>query len=330
MLLWIAALFCLLLTTLAVGVTLYMFMQYSSPEPSLIEIRLKTFKELGKRESSYGKDEEKDITALFKGSLYSSKKWESFLEKYSFVGWLKQMLVQAGQTTPIDQYLIKTVFIPVIMTFVLGLVLGMPFIILLGPLLSGGMIGLLVFQRNKRLEKMTEQLPDALSIMTSALRAGHSFQSALALMVNEMQDPIAGELAQVVNDMNLGLSLKESFAKLLDNISHLPDYHMLATAVLIQRETGGNLAEVLEGLSVTIRDRFKLKRQINALTGQAQATGFILGMAPLVMLILLTLFFYSYVEPLYTTTIGNIAIGVAVVLQIIGFFFIKKILTVEF
>ena len=109
----------------------------------------------------------------------------------------------------------------------------------------------------------------------------------------------------------------------------LPDVRMFSTAVVIQREAGGNLAEVLEKLGYTIRERFKLKAQISALTGQSRLTGYVLGGAPALILTFLTVFMYSYVKPLYETDMGHLALGAVVILQCIGFFVMKKIIDIR-
>jgi tight adherence protein B len=129
--------------------------------------------------------------------------------------------------------------------------------------------------------------------------------------------------------MNLGIPVKEAMEKMVGNLDNMPDVKMFCTAVLIQREAGGNLAEILDKLSNTIRERFKLKGQIMALTGQARLTGYVLGCAPLVLLGILSMFFYSYVKPLYETEMGKMLLIVAAVLQVIGFLVMKKIIEIR-
>jgi tight adherence protein B len=322
---------CLFLFSCALAWLTYQALALNTPEVSVVQQRLQRFQNMGAYEASVnaGKDQARNLEHLFKGSLYANKLWETVLERFTFTKSLKKLLVQSGQKVPVDQFVFQRLLLPLLVALLLGFAFQAPVCLLLSPLVSGVSLGLLILKRKKRMEMLVQQLPDALGVMTSAVRAGHSLQSALTLVVNEMPQPIVGELAQVVTDLNLGLPLKDSLTKLVLNLEELTDYHILATAILIQKETGGNLAEILEKLSTTIRERFKLKRQINALTGQAQATGMILGVAPTAMLLLLTVVFYDYVAPLYETGIGRLAIFFAIALQVIGFFIINRILNIK-
>lgn len=327
----IALVTCLFLFCTALAWLIYQAMALRTPEVSVVQQRLQRYQNMGAYEASVnaGKNQMRDLQHLFKGSLYASQVWEGILERFTLIKTLKKLLVQSGLKIPIDKFVFQGLFMPLLLALLLGFAFQSPVPLLISPLVSGGAISWLILKRKKRMELLVQQLPDALGVMTNAVRSGHSLQSALALVVSEMPQPIVGELAQVVTDLNLGLPLKDSLAKLVLNLEELTDYHILATAILIQKETGGNLAEILERLSTTIRERFKLKRQIASLTGQAQATGMILGVAPTAMLLLLTLVFYDYVAPLYETGIGRIAILVAIGLQVLGFFIIQRILSIK-
>jgi tight adherence protein B len=202
-------------------------------------------------------------------------------------------------------------------------------LVLAGILFPGLAFAFVEVKRRKRLSKFVIQLPDALGMITSALRAGHSFQSAMSVASTELSDPISTEFALVVRDTNLGIPMKEAMGKMVGRLDALPDVRMFVTAVMIQREAGGNLAEILEKLGYTIRERFKLKGQVSALTGQARLTGYVLGAAPAIIFIGLSLFMYSYVQPLWETLLGHIAIGVVIVMQAIGFFVMRKIIEIR-
>ena len=312
-----------------VAFALFYLLRYNTPELSPAQQRLVKFKDLGNSEAEAYREKYRDLSSLFKGSLYENESLGALLEKVSLFRQVKKLLVQAGLTNPVDKFILHYLVAPVAICGFLGLVTGVLPILLVGLVIPGVAIGYLLFKRKKRFDKLVQQLPDALNIMTSALRAGHSFQAALSIVVTELPKPISQELSQVVNDLNLGYPLKDSLTKLINNLETLPDYQMLSTAILIQRETGGNLAEVLDQLGTTIRERFKLKRQVAALTGQAQLTGMVLGAAPFAMLLLLSLFFYGYVAPLYEHPLGHAALVVAFVMQTIGFIVIKKILTIK-
>ena len=133
----------------------------------------------------------------------------------------------------------------------------------------------------------------------------------------------------MVRDINLGIPVPDALVRLVNKLDALPDICIFATAVTIQREAGGNLAEILESLANTIRERFKLKGQIAALTGQSRLTGYVLGGAPATMLVGLSIFMYSYVKPLYETDMGHLALMVAMGLQIVGFLVMRKIIDIR-
>lgn len=230
---------------------------------------------------------------------------------------------------PSDRFLIQVIVIPILALLALSVLSGF-FSLLLGvPLIIFGTYGYVLFRRTKRYARFIAQMPDALSMITSALRAGHSFQSALTVVSTEMSDPISSEFASVVRDVNLGIPVKEALGRLVAKLDMLPDVRMFATAVMIQREAGGNLAEVLENLGYTIRERFKLKGQISALTGQSRLTGYVLGAAPVLILLFLSIFMYDYVKPLYETSLGHLALFAAIMLQCMGFFIMKRIIDIK-
>jgi tight adherence protein B len=323
----VATLFCV--CAVGMGAALYFLQKFLSPEPSFMQQRLMRLKSQHREEtSSIYQNEARKISQLFKDRNYANEALGKFLENYSFTELIKRSLYQAGLTIPVDKFILYFLVGPFLGGFLLFMLSKNFVIFLLGlivPLLS---FGALKFRQGKRLARFTTQLPDALNLITSSLRAGHSFQSAIGVVASEMPDPIGVEFALVVNDINLGIPVKEAMAKLVANLD-LPDVRMFSTAVLIQREAGGNLAEVLDKLGYTIRERFKLKGQISALTGQSRLTGYVLGCAPVGLFVILFLLFPAYVEPLYTTTLGMFGLGVAGVLQLIGFFIMKKIIDIR-
>jgi tight adherence protein B len=266
---------------------------------------------------------------LIKETEFANKFLQKFLENISFVQLLNRQLQQAGVATPVDRFFIQWFVGPVAAAGLVALLVQMPLVALAGtavPILAWFVLS---FRISGRLSKINTQLPDSLNMMNSALRAGYAFNSALMAVAHEMPEPIATEFRQVSSDISLGIPLKQALSKMVETLDRIPDIRMFATAVIIQRESGGNLAEILEQLADTIRQRYKLKRQISAMTGQAQMTGYVLGCAPIVLLGFLTFFMFDYVAPLYQTLYGQIALGVALVMQIIGFFIMRAIIEIK-
>ncbi|MBX2860890.1 MAG: type II secretion system F family protein [Vampirovibrio sp.] len=318
------------IVSIAIAFGVVSLQKYMNPEPSLMQVRLSQLKEQHEEEEAlYEYNNTSDLTRFLRGSGYSSEELGKLLEKYSFFGSLKRLIRQSGIVVPPDKFFIMFMAAPLAFSLFSTLILKNPLIGLACLTIPVVSIFLLVFKRNQRLEKFTKQLPDALAMLTSSLRAGHSFQSALSIVSTEMPDPMSIELGNVVNDMNLGIPVKEALNKMIVSLNSLPDAKMLATAILIQREAGGNLAEILDKLGFTIRERFKMKGQIASLTAQSTMTGYVMGLAPITLLGIMTVFMGDYVAPLYETEIGNVALGIGAVMQIIGFFIMKKIVEIR-
>lgn len=320
----------LIFSAIGIGAALFFFQRYSNPEPSLIQQRLMQIKIRHAEESTFElREQSKRMQRLYKDAEYSNPALGQKLEALGFFQHLRMLISQSGMKVTPDKFFMNNIVLPLILCTLLGVFTGVPPLFLLGPGIAGGSYVYVVFRRKQRLNKFVVQLPDALSLITSSLRAGHSFQSALTVVSTELGEPISAEFSLVVRDINLGIPVKEALNRMVYKLDTLPDVRMFATAVLIQREAGGNLAEVLEKLGYTIRERFKLKGQISALTGQSRLTGYVLGGAPAVLLLGLSVFMYGYVKPLWETEPGHIALGAVVVLQTIGFFFMKKIIDIR-
>lgn len=312
------------------GAAVFLFQRYNNPEPSPVLKRLEELKARQESGEAFEQQEQaRKLAKLYKETNYQNAHWGKKLESLNFFLHLKHLMQQADIKTPPDKFFILNMLTPIVLFLVAGLLTGMLFLMPAGFVLAGLSYVLILFKRKQRLNQLVTQLPDALSLITSALRAGHSLQSAMTVVSTEMPDPTATEFSNMVRDINLGIPVKDALTRMVKKLDNLPDFCMFSTAVLIQREAGGNLAEVLEKLGYTIRERFRLKGQIAALTGQSRLTGYILGCAPAVLLVGLSLFMYSYVKPLWETDMGHIALAVAVVMQLIGFFVMRKIIDIR-
>jgi tight adherence protein B len=189
-------------------------------------------------------------------------------------------------------------------------------------------IGFVLYRRSKRLDAFDQGLPEALDLMVSGLRAGHSLVAALRLVAQESPDPIGTEFRMCFEEQNYGLELRAALENMVTRIP-LQDLRIMATAVLIQKESGGNLAEVLEKTSAVIRERFKLKRQVRVHTAQGRLTGWILSFLPLALGIGLYLIDPGTMSILWTRPIGLKLMALSVVMTIIGGLVIRKIVNME-
>jgi tight adherence protein B len=178
--------------------------------------------------------------------------------------------------------------------------------------------------RQRRFLRFEELFPDAMDLLARAVRAGHAFTSGLEMIAKEMPKPVSEEFQKVYDQQNLGLPLRDALANLVKRMP-LPDVRIFVTALMIQRESGGNLAEILDNLSMVIRERFKLMRQIKVYTAQGRLTLIILTIMPPFFLLMSYLMRPDYIKPLFTEPEGHRLLIYAIVLQIIGFFVIRKI-----
>jgi tight adherence protein B len=200
-------------------------------------------------------------------------------------------------------------------------------------LLIGAALGFLplsyvLIKRGKRFKKFEAGLPDALDLMTSALRVGHSFNSALSLVSRECADPIGSEFRAAFDEQNFGLELRVALENLIARIP-LQDLKIVVTAILIQRESGGNLAEVLEKTAYVIRQRFRLKRQVMTHTAQGRLTGWILTILPVALGIGLYIINPDTESLLWHREIGVKLLFAGAGMMVIGTLIIQKIVRMD-
>jgi tight adherence protein B len=186
----------------------------------------------------------------------------------------------------------------------------------------------LVLRRRRRFKQFAKQLPDALELVARALRAGHSLASGFSLVSEEMRAPIAKEFHRVFEEQNLGVPLEEALDNMTERIPNI-DLRFFATAVILQRQTGGDLAEILDKIGYLVRERFKIWGQVQALTGEGRLSGVVLlGLPPLLFLTVYKLN-PEYVMPLFTDPMGRKMLAGAIVMQLMGAIVIKKIVNIK-
>jgi tight adherence protein B len=184
------------------------------------------------------------------------------------------------------------------------------------------------YQRTKRFDRFEELFPEAIDTLARAVRAGHAFTTALELISDEVSEPVAGEFRMLFEEQKFGLPMREALSHLVDRVP-LVDVKFFVTAVMLQRETGGNLAEILDNLSYVIRERFKIMRQVRVYTAQGRLTMMLLmGMPPIIVM---GMYFMNpqFIQPLFTDPIGHVLIVVGLVLQTVGYFVIRKIIRIQ-
>ena len=189
-------------------------------------------------------------------------------------------------------------------------------------------IAFVAFQRKRRLRKFEEYFPEALDLLGRAVRAGHAFTTGLEMISKECPEPLAGEFRTAFEEQNFGLPLRDALLNLTERIP-LIDVRFFVTALLIQKETGGNLAEILDGLARVIRDRFRIYREVQVRTAQGRLTAGILIALPIMMLIILSGLNPKYVGVLFTDPMGPVILATAAIMQLIGSAILWKIIHFE-
>ena len=183
-------------------------------------------------------------------------------------------------------------------------------------------------QRNRRFEKFEELFPEAIDTLARAVRAGHAFTTALEMITSEVAEPVSGEFRQLFEEQKFGMPVRDALMNLTERVP-LVDVKFFVTAVMLQRETGGNLAEILDNLSYVIRERFKIQRQVRVYTAQGRLTmALLMGMPPIIVTVMLILN-PSFIRPLFADPIGHTLLVAGIVLQTVGYFVIRKIIRIR-
>jgi tight adherence protein B len=183
--------------------------------------------------------------------------------------------------------------------------------------------------RKKRLALFEKQLGDALGIISNCLRSGFSFQQAMESISGEMAEPISKEFAKTLREMRLGVPIEQAMENIVRRMQN-QDLDMLVSAVLIQRQVGGNLADIIDNISVTIRDRLKIKGDVKVLAASGRISGMVIGLLPVFLMGILMFLNPTYVLTFFQTKVGIIMLCVAGVMEFTGFFMVTKIVDIKF
>ena len=184
-------------------------------------------------------------------------------------------------------------------------------------------------KKGKRIKAFEGQLGDTLIMICNGLRSGFSFQQTMENVANDMPAPIGIEFGRVCNEIRYGATMEEALNNMVERVKS-PDLMLVVSAVLIQRTTGGNLSEILSTISNTIKDRIRIKGEISSITAQGRMSGMIIGALPVCIAAMLMVINPDYMSTFFTTSAGKIMLAVSVVMEIVGFFAIRKVVTIEY
>jgi tight adherence protein B len=186
----------------------------------------------------------------------------------------------------------------------------------------------LVHRKTKRMNRFEEQFPEALDLLSRAIRAGHAFQTAMGMVADELPDPVGPEFKKTFDQQNYGLPLRDALNELSERLKIL-DVRFFVTAVLIQRDTGGNLSEILDNLAHVVRERFKIRRQVRVHTAHGRFTGYVLLALPAALAVALSFINAEHMQTLFRERMGQMMLLGAIVMQTVGYLWIRQVIKIE-
>jgi tight adherence protein B len=254
-------------------------------------------------------------------------KWLNLaLQKYHISKRLKTRIIQADIKTTPAMILVTSAVLAIIGFIGVSMFFSIVALELAAAAVLGYLpIGLLSFKRARRIKQFNAALPEAIDMMGRALRAGHSMTASINIIAEQSVEPVRSEFNEVFKQQNFGLPLREAMSQMLDRVPS-QDLRVVVTGILVQKETGGNLAEILDRTSHTIRERLKIHGEIKTHTAQGRMTGWILCMLPVVMLVVINMINPGYSKVLVNTPIGQLLSYIGVGLLVAGGLIIRQII----
>ena len=243
----------------------------------------------------------------------------------SLAGWLEQ----SGTKASLSSVLLMAIIAGLITGFLTATFTRTPISMIAGFALGASVPFLILrVKRGRRLRSFEEQFPEALDLISRALKAGHAFATGLKMVADEMPEPVGPEFRKTFDEQNFGLPLKDALENLTIRMPLL-DVRFFSTAVLIQRETGGNLSEILDNLAHVVRERFKILRQVRVYTAHGRLTGYVLLALPAFLSVALMFINPEHMNLLFRERMGQMMLMASIVMQTVGFLWIKKIVKIE-
>lgn len=281
------------------------------------------------RLSMVGSEELADKDIIRDRRLSSISFVDQLLSGTSLARKLELLLYQAGVEMRVGTFVLMSLVIGAVVLLLFQILFGRPlFALALGIVSAFVPLFVVRAKKNKRTRQMEEQLPDAMDLMTSALRAGLSLPAALQLVAQEAPSPLAEEFGHTFDEQNLGLDVRDAMLNLAKRVDSV-DIKFFVTAVVVQRETGGNLAEIMQNIAHIIRERFRILGDVRTLTAHGRFSGIILSVLPVFMGFLISVIAPEYMMGFLKDPAGQAFLLVALVLQVIGFVWIRKVVTIR-
>lgn len=290
----------------------------------------RTRRTLQRRLEKISAESQEDVASILREKyLTSLTPLERRFEEMPLMQKLAEMAEQAAVPKPGYQVALNCLILAAIAGVAAGAVLQSALFGLVAALVAGLFpIWRLSWQRRRRLEKIDEQMPDAIDVIKRAMRAGHPFNSAIKLVADDLDQPIAKEFELMFSDLNYGSDVRRALLGLAQRVPSVT-VMALVTSVLVQRETGGNLAEILDQIGKVVRGRFRFDRRVRSLAAEGKMSAWVLAMVPLALVCMLSIASPGYLPILLTDPTGHKMIFAAGILGIVGVFWIRNVIRIE-
>jgi tight adherence protein B len=299
----------------------YAYRTMRNPDSKKIRKRLKTF--------SY-KESKNELTDIQRKKVLSDLPLlNKILLRVPGRQHLDRLLQQADAQYPLGAFILLTIFLAITSFCVSSLITSNNVLtVIMTLLLAGTPFFYLCLKKKKRIEKFQRQLPEGLELIARSLKAGHAFPSSMKIAADEFDDPLGPEFDATLNEINFGVSVPDALKNLANRIN-CPDLKFFVISVILQRETGGNLAEIIENLAYIIRERFKLYDKIKTLAAEGKISAIILSAMPFLIIIYLHLVNPAYINVLFSDPAGRIMAGIAAFIMVIGILVMKKMINIK-
>jgi tight adherence protein B len=310
-------------TVLLVLESLYlMWRSARGPEATKLQQRIKAL--------SVSRDHTSQTQLLKQRMLSDLPAVDRVLQRLPRLRTLDRFILQSGLNWTVAKLLSACIILGVVALFAVQVFAHQSFLWGLAAAVVFGAIPVMYvrYMRIRRMAKIERQLPDTLDLITRALRAGHAFPSALKMSGEEMAQPIAGEFSTVHDEINFGVSLQQALSHLCERVP-ITDLRYFVVAVLTQRESGGNLTEILGNLSHLVRERLKLMAKVRVLSSDAKLSAWILGLMPFFLGAVMSLLNPEFMKPLWTDPIGISIIRSMLIVMLVGVFIMRKIVRIR-
>ena len=301
----------------------YFYHQYVNPKHRHLKRRLRSSGAITKKETS-------EATSLVRNRKLSELPWlHELLASLNNLGGLEKLLQQANSHLPVGLFLLISAVVGAL-GLMMALLMDYGFLAGLGAGFVGCLIPLIwiKMKRRKRFQAFERQLPEGLDLMARALRAGHAFSVGMKMVGDEFPDPIGPEFSRTVEEISFGIDVPEAMNNLNDRVIST-DLKFFVTALVVQRETGGNLAEIIEAISRLIRQRFELFGRVKAISAEGRLSGIILFFLPIVMAGILWWISPDYIGLLFSDELGQMMMAGSVFLMLLGAFVMKNMCNIK-